>query len=162
MRLKILARQLGEALQATGLMVATAESCTGGWIAEAITDIAGSSCWFERGFVTYSNEAKQEMLKVSAETLAHFGAVSEAVVKEMAKGALEYSHAGISVAVSGIAGPGGGSSEKPVGTVWFAWVLRSGGEWTAQEYFPGNRKAVRQQSVERALQGLLGILERSV
>lgn len=161
MRLKILTRQLGEALQAAGLMVVTAESCTGGWVAEAITDIAGSSHWFERGFVTYSNEAKQEMLKVSAETLAHFGAVSEAVVKEMARGALDYSHAGISVAVSGIAGPGGGSSEKPVGTVWFAWALKSGGEWAAREYFLGSRKAVRQQSVERALQGLLSVLEQS-
>ena len=160
MKLKILAQQLGEALQARGLMVVTAESCTGGWVAEAITDIAGSSRWFERGFVTYSNEAKQEMLKVSAETLAHFGAVSEAVVKEMARGALDYSHAGISVAISGIAGPGGGSSEKPVGTIWFAWALKVGEEWTAQEYFPGDRKAVRQQSVERALRGLLDVLER--
>jgi nicotinamide-nucleotide amidase len=162
MRLTILAQQLGEALQANGLMVATAESCTGGWVAEAITDIAGSSRWFERGFVTYSNEAKQEMLEVSVETLARFGAVSEAVVKEMARGALDYSHAGISVAVSGVAGPGGGSSEKPVGTVWFAWALRAGGrEWTAQEYFLGDRRAVRRQSVVRALRGLLDVLEQS-
>ncbi|BAW80764.1 damage inducible protein CinA [Candidatus Nitrosoglobus terrae] len=162
MRLEILAQQLGEALRASGLMVVTAESCTGGWVAEAITDIAGSSYWFERGFVTYSNEAKQEVLKVRAETLACFGAVSEETVKEMAKGAIACSHAGISVAVSGIAGPGGGSLAKPVGTIWFAWALRSGKEWAAQEYFAGDRKAIRQQSVERALQGLLSILNGSL
>ncbi len=156
----MLAQRLGEALQARGLAVATAESCTGGWVAKAITDIPGSSTWLERGFVTYSNSAKQEMLKVSAETLSRFGAVSEAVVKEMAKGALRHSHAGISVAVSGIAGPGGGSLEKPVGTVWFAWALKGGGEWSARELFPGDREAVRRQAVKRALQGLLDVLER--
>lgn len=128
-------------------------------MAKVITDTPGSSNWFERGFVTYSNHAKQEMLNVSAETLSRFGAVSEAVVREMAKGVLNYSHAGISVAVSGIAGPGGGSPEKPPGTVWFAWALKSGGEWAVQEFFPGDREAVRWQAVARALQGLLDVLE---
>lgn len=161
MKLEMLPQQLGKVLQARGLKVVTAESCTGGWVAKAITDIAGSSAWFERGFVTYSNEAKQEMLEVSTETLVHFGAVSEATVKEMARGALAHSRAGISVAVSGIAGPGGGSPDKPVGTVWFAWALKTGGEWTAREGFPGDRNAVRQQSVERALGGLLDVLEQS-
>lgn len=160
MELKKQALQLGKALQRSQLMVATAESCTGGWVAEAITDIAGSSHWFERGFVTYTNEAKQEMLKVRAETIARLGAVSEAVVKEMAQGALDHSRAGISVAISGIAGPAGGSLEKPVGTVWFAWMLKTGGEWTAQEHFLGDRRAVREQSVARALQGLLDVLVR--
>ncbi|QBQ56121.1 nicotinamide-nucleotide amidase [Nitrosococcus wardiae] len=161
MKLEMLAQQLGKVLQARGLKVVTAESCTGGWVAKAITDIAGSSAWFERGFVTYSNEAKQEMLEVSAETLVHFGAVSEATVKEMARGALAHSRAEISIAVSGVAGPGGGSPDKPVGTVWFAWALKTGGEWTAGEGFPGDRDAVRRQSVERALRGLLDVLEQS-
>lgn len=129
-------------------------------MAKAITDIPGSSSWFERGFVTYSNHAKQEMLGVTNETLSRFGAVSESVVKEMAKGALDYSHAGISVAVSGIAGPEGGSPEKPAGTVWFAWALKSGGEWTIREFFSGDREAVRRQAVARALQGLLDVLEQ--
>lgn len=159
MTLEILAQQLGKSLQTRGLSVVTAESCTGGWVAKTITDIAGSSHWFEQGFVTYSNEAKQEMLAVRAETLACFGAVSEATVKEMARGALVRSRAGISVAVSGIAGPGGGSIDKPVGTVCFAWSLKTGREWSVREYFPGDRNAVRRQSVERALQGLLDVLE---
>lgn len=157
--MEILAQRLGKALQRYGLTVATAESCTGGWIAKAITDIPGSSAWLERGFVTYSNRAKQEMLNVRVETLSRFGAVSEAAVKEMAKGALRYSHAGISVAVSGIAGPGGGSLEKPVGTVWLAWALKSGGERAVRRLFPGDREAVRRQAVEHALQGLLDALE---
>ncbi|KFI23296.1 nicotinamide-nucleotide amidase [Nitrosococcus oceani] len=159
MKLKLFSQQLGEVLQKHHLKVVTAESCTGGWVATAITDIKGSSHWFERGFVTYSNEAKQEMLGVSSETLACLGAVSEATVKEMAKGALLHSRAGISVAVSGIAGPTGGSPGKPVGTVWFAWALKAGGEWTARECFSGDREAIRKKSVERALQGLLNILE---
>ena len=141
-------------------MVTTAESCTAGWVAKVITDIAGSSSWFDRGFVTYSNAAKQEMLAVRVETLAHFGAVSKETVVEMARGALQYSRAGISVAISGVAGPGGDTPEKPVGTVWFAWALGAGGEWTAKEWFPGSRVAVRRQAVVRALQGLLNVLKQ--
>lgn len=118
-----LSRELGEALQARGWFAATAESCTGGGVATAITDIAGSSGWFDRGFVTYTNEAKQQMLGVSIDSLLRHGAVSEAVVLEMARGGLARSDAGICVAISGIAGPGGGSDDKPVGTVWFAWRI---------------------------------------
>lgn len=121
-----LAIELGKALGQRGWLAATAESCTGGGVATAITDIAGSSGWFDRGFVTYTNEAKQQMLGVSGESLEQHGAVSEAVVLEMARGALAHSSAAISVAISGIAGPGGATPGKPVGTVWFAWADQSG------------------------------------
>ncbi|MGL5977103.1 MAG: nicotinamide-nucleotide amidohydrolase family protein, partial [Aeromonas sobria] len=121
-----LASELGRALGQRGWLAATAESCTGGGVASAITDIAGSSGWFDRGFVTYTNEAKQQMLGVSGETLAQHGAVSEAVVLEMARGALAHSSASISVAISGIAGPGGATEGKPVGTVWFALADSNG------------------------------------
>lgn len=117
-----LSEQVGLALKARGATVTTAESCTGGWLAKAITDIAGSSAWFERGFVTYSNEAKAQMIGVREETLAQHGAVSEPVVVEMAIGALKAARADFAVAISGIAGPDGGSEEKPVGTVWFAFA----------------------------------------
>ncbi len=119
-----LSEQVGLALKARGATVTTAESCTGGWLAKAITDIAGSSAWFERGFVTYSNEAKAQMIGVREETLAQHGAVSESVVVEMAIGALKAARADFAVAISGIAGPDGGSEEKPVGTVWFAFRQR--------------------------------------
>lgn len=138
--------------------LATAESCTGGWIAKICTDVAGSSTWFDRGFITYSNEAKQDMLGVRAETLAQFGAVSEAVVAEMAAGALRYSRAHIALAVSGIAGPGGGSPEKPVGTVCFGWAVRGGEVTTTTCHFAGDREAVRWQSVVFALDGVLRVL----
>ena len=118
--------RLGRALESGGMMVATAESCTGGLIATALTEIGGSSRWFDRGFVTYSNEAKQELLGVSAQSLERFGAVSEQVAREMALGALTRSRALIALAVTGIAGPGGGGPGKPVGTVCFAWALRAG------------------------------------
>ena len=156
-RTETLAR-LADALQARGWYVATAESCTGGGIAAAITDMPGSSAWFDRGFVTYSNEAKQEMLGVSAETLRRFGAVSRETVREMASAAVARSRAGLSVAVSGIAGPGGGTPEKPVGTVWIAWA-HEGEVDTRCEHFPGDRTAVRAATVDVALAGLLARAE---
>ena len=151
----VVARTLGQALKAGNLSLATAESCTGGWVAKVMTDIEGSSAFFDRGFVTYTNESKQEMLSVSAETLSTYGAVSEETVKEMAKGALEHSHADFSLAISGIAGPGGGTADKPVGTVCFAWANRDGWLETRQEIFSGDRHAVRMQAVLTALQGVL-------
>ena len=146
---------LGKALQRRGLRVATAESCTGGLIAGAITDVAGSSGWFDRGFVTYSNDAKIGMLGVRAETLAAQGAVSEATAAEMATGALARSEADLAVAVTGIAGPDGGSPAKPVGTVCFAWAQRDGPIATETQHFPGDRAAVRRATVDVALQGLI-------
>jgi nicotinamide-nucleotide amidase len=149
-----LARRLGARLLAQGWMAATAESCTGGWIAKTLTDIAGSSAWFDRGFVTYTNEAKQDLLGVRADTLAAHGAVSEATVREMVAGALARSRAGVAVAVSGVAGPTGGSADKPVGTVWLAWGDRAGAVRAERCRFDGDREAVRRQAVARALQGL--------
>jgi nicotinamide-nucleotide amidase len=153
-----LARRLGEHLLARGRTAATAESCTGGWIAKTLTDIAGSSAWFDRGFVTYTNEAKQDLLGVRADTLAAQGAVSEATVREMAAGALARSRADVAVAVSGIAGPTGGNAEKPVGTVWLAWADRAGTARAELCRFDGDREAVRRQAVARALRGLEELL----
>lgn len=150
-----LLRQLADALQAKGWMLATAESCTGGWIAKVCTDLAGSSVWFERGFVTYSNEAKQDMLGVKTETLAQYGAVSEAVTAEMAAGALQHSRAQVAVSVSGIAGPGGGTATKPIGMVCFGWAVQGGEIHTETCHFGGDREAVRLQAVEHALRGVL-------
>ncbi|MDD4912179.1 MAG: nicotinamide-nucleotide amidohydrolase family protein [Sideroxydans sp.] len=155
-----LAAQVGEVLKAHGMMLVTAESCTGGGVAQAVTDIAGSSAWFERGFVTYANQAKVEMLGVRQSTLDSHGAVSEMTVREMVMGAMAHSHAHIAVAVSGIAGPGGGTVEKPVGTVWFAWALRDGQVLALCHLLAGNRAAVREQSVSIALQGILEVLNR--
>jgi nicotinamide-nucleotide amidase len=153
-----LAADLGRRLKGEGLVLATAESCTGGWIAKVLTDIPGSSGWFDRGYVTYSNRAKEEMLGVSAETLALYGAVSEAVVREMVEGTLIRSGAAIAVAVSGVAGPEGGSEEKPVGTVWFAWS-RTGADSVSERFqFAGNREEIRHQSVRVALERLLELL----
>lgn len=152
-------QQLAEVLTAKGWMLATAESCTGGWIAKLCTDLAGSSLWFERGFVTYSNAAKQDMLGVKAETLAQYGAVSEAVTAEMATGALQHSRAQVAVSVSGIAGPGGGTPTKPVGTVCFGWARQDGKIRTATHTFQGDREAVRYQAVQYALQGVLQMLD---
>lgn len=134
--------------------LACAESCTGGWLAKCCTDIAGSSAWFERGFVSYSNQSKIDMLNVSNATISEFGAVSEQTVIEMARGALRASHANISVAITGIAGPSGGSINKPVGTVWLAWATAS---HTLPEchHFIGDRDFVRQQSVAYALNGII-------
>ncbi len=136
-------------------MLATAESCTGGGVAQAITEISCSSEWFERGFVTYSNESKCELLGVSPETISEHGAVSEAVVREMVIGALKHSHAHVALAVTGIAGPTGGTPQKSVGTVWFAWAMRDGEVHARVHHLPGNRAAVRAESVSIALHGVL-------
>ncbi|EGE4653841.1 nicotinamide-nucleotide amidase [Salmonella bongori serovar 40:z35:-] len=149
-----LSEQVGQALKARGATVTTAESCTGGWLAKAITDIAGSSAWFERGFVTYSNEAKAQMIGVREETLAQHGAVSEPVVVEMAIGALKAARADFAISISGIAGPDGGSEEKPVGTVWFAFACVSGEGITRRECFSGDRESVRRQATIYALHTL--------
>jgi nicotinamide-nucleotide amidase len=153
-----LAEALASALNARGWMVTTAESCTGGWVAKVCTDLPGSSNWFDRGFVTYTNESKQEMLGVATETISRHGAVSEETVAEMAAGALANSHARISVAISGIAGPGGGSEEKPVGTVCFGWAVAGGATDTELCHFDGDRESVRAQAVVHALQGLIAHL----
>lgn len=155
-----LAHAVGCALKEKELMLATAESCTGGGVAEAVTRIAGSSEWFDRGFVTYSDGAKCEMLGVSAVTLQERGAVSEEVVREMAAGALQNSSAQVAVAVSGIAGPSGGTPQKPVGTVCFCWAMKNGAQLSATRLLPGNRQAVREKATIIALQGVLDLLER--
>ena len=152
-----LVAQLAELLLARKLMMATAESCTGGLIAGACTDLAGSSAWFERGFVTYSNEAKAESLGVDAALIAAHGAVSEPVARAMAEGALTHSRAQVSVAVTGVAGPTGGSAEKPVGTVWFGWSV-DGRVRTERRRFDGDRAAVRLATVHYALQNLVTLL----
>lgn len=153
-----LAEEVGAALKARKLMLATAESCTGGWVSEAITMVPGSSDWFERGFVTYTYVSKREMLGVKEATLGRYGAVSEEVVREMVQGALARSHAQVAVAVSGVAGPSGGTPEKPVGTVCFAWSLKDGKPGAETRRFTGDREAVRRQSVEHALKGVLALL----
>ena len=149
--------QLAELLQQQGRMMATAESCTGGLIAGACTDLSGSSTWFERGFVTYSNAAKSEMLGVDAALIAAEGAVSEPVARAMAEGAVARSPAQVAVAVTGVAGPSGGSAEKPVGTVWFGWSV-AGRVRTERRRFDGDRAAVRAATVHHALQTLLTLL----
>jgi len=149
--------RLATLLQDKGWMLATAESCTGGMIAAACTDMAGSSNWFERGFVTYSNEAKTEMLGVDAALIETHGAVSEVVARAMAFGAVRHSRAHVSVAVTGIAGPAGGSKEKPVGTVWFGYMV-DGLLSSETKRFDGDRAAVRAATVEHALAGLLARL----
>ncbi len=153
--LNCLAQQLGDFLLAQQKMLATAESCTGGLIAQIVTDISGSSQWFERGFVTYSNQAKEEMLNVPAEILAKYGAVSVETAIKMAEGALQNSQADIAVSVTGIAGPSGGTSEKPVGTVIFAWATKSAQATSEICHFIGTRNDIRQQSAAHALRGLL-------
>lgn len=145
---------LAEQLLARRLMMATAESCTGGLIAAACTDLAGSSAWFERGFVSYSNAAKTELLGVPAPLIADHGAVSEAVARAMASGALQHARAQVSVAVTGVAGPSGGSADKPVGTVWFAWATPEG-LWSERQRFDGDRHAVREATVTHALKVLV-------
>jgi nicotinamide-nucleotide amidase len=141
-------------------MLTTAESCTGGMIAAACTDLAGSSAWFERGFVTYSNEAKSDTLGVPAELIAAHGAVSEPVARAMASGALQHARAQVALSVTGIAGPGGGSSDKPVGTVWFGWATPSG-VWSEMQHFDGDRAAVRTATVHHSLRTLLNLLPSS-
>ena len=154
MKTSELVLDLARKLKARGLMMATAESCTGGLIAGACTDVSGSSDWFERGFVTYSNAAKSELLGVPAELIAQHGAVSEPVARAMAAGALTHSPAQLAVAVTGVAGPTGGSADKPVGTVWFGWATPAG-TFTEHQRFEGDRAAVRAATVRHALAGLL-------
>jgi nicotinamide-nucleotide amidase len=154
-----LAQAVGAALKSRGLMLATAESCTGGWVSEAVTMVSGSSEWFERGFVTYTNVAKREMLAVRQETLELHGAVSEQTVREMATGALAASHAHIAVAVSGVAGPTGGSPQKPVGMVCLGWARRGQPAYAKTCRFAGDRYAVRRLSVIESLQGVLQLAE---
>lgn len=150
-----LAEQLGEILTQRKMRCVVAESCTGGALAAAITDVPGSSQWFERGFVTYSNEAKQDMLAVPEAIIASQGAVSEATACAMAHGAIAASNAEVSIAITGIAGPGGGSEEKPVGTVWIAWAGDMQATYSHCYFFTGGREAIRQQAVQIALQGLI-------
>ena len=154
-----LAKRIGQRLKAANAMLATAESCTGGWVAQELTAVAGSSAWFERGFVTYSDLAKQELLGVSAETLRQHGAVSEETAREMARGALRRSQASVALSITGVAGPGGGTREKPVGMVCFAWS-RGGEVHSETHHLPGDRENVRRQSVILALEGVLKTLER--
>jgi nicotinamide-nucleotide amidase len=152
-----LAEQLIAQLQNRQWKMTCAESCTGGWLAKSITDISGSSAIFERGYITYSNQAKTDMLGVTDETLHHFGAVSEETVREMVDGALMAAHADLAVAISGIAGPGGGSAEKPVGLVCFGWQ-QSGHPARSEKYlFKGDRESIRRQAVKHALELLLKI-----
>lgn len=159
--LQMLCTQLAEQLQARHWMLASAESCTGGLIAATCTDLAGSSNWFERGFVTYSNSAKTDLLGVDAQLIRRHGAVSEAVVRAMASGALLHAQAQIAVAVTGVAGPAGGSPDKPVGTVWLAWATQDN-VICSREWFDGDRQAVRQASVRKAIEGLIALSQQSL
>jgi nicotinamide-nucleotide amidase len=152
--LRVLAESLGTRLRAGHDHLVTAESCTGGWIAKTVTDVAGSSDWFDCGMAAYSYEAKQALLGVSPQTLETHGAVSRETAIEMVSGALVNSGASVAVAVTGIAGPGGGTADKPVGTVWIAWKRRGGYPRAEVFHFDGDREAVRRQTVAAALQGL--------
>lgn len=154
-QLRVLSAEVGERLLRARQSVTTAESCTGGWIAKAITDIPGSSAWFERGFVTYSNAAKAELIGVQDATLADYGAVSAEVVREMAQGALQAAQANYAIAVSGVAGPDGGSLLKPVGTVWFGFATAQGKVVAHLQHFSGDRQQVRRQATAWALRTLL-------
>ncbi len=157
----LLAKQLAELFLKTSSKLATAESCTGGGLAEILTRIPGCSVWFERGFVTYSNEAKQEMLDVPLDTLQQYGAVSEETASAMARGAVENSRANYSVAITGVAGPDGGTNDKPVGTVCLGWFKRNEGGSTTRIIFDGDRLKVREQSCLLAMQGLLDLLQKN-
>ncbi len=156
-----LAAELGTSLKARGYTLALAESCTGGLVAQAVTSIAGSSAWFDRGFVTYSNQAKVEMLGVSSKTLDTFGAVSEQTANEMALGTLKNSHAHITGSITGIAGPDGGTLEKPVGTVCFAWAEINKPTSTTTKHFAGDREEIRQQAAIEMMAGLIDRLKLS-
>ncbi|MGE5616564.1 MAG: CinA family protein [Bacillota bacterium] len=159
--ISILAEEVGRVLKERQLVLAVAESCTGGGVGEAVTRIAGSSAWFDRGFITYTDAAKRELLGVPGETLERHGAVSEETARAMARGALERSDASLSIAVTGIAGPDGGSVDKPVGLVWFAWGTADGAIHAERRIFGGEREAVRAQSVAYALRGVLERLRLS-
>lgn len=162
-----LAERVGQALNSRGIVMATAESCTGGWVAKCMTDVPGSSAWFDCGFTVYNRDAKQQILGVPAAVIDANGEVSEATVEAMAEGAIAQSRAAITVAISGIAGPSGGTGEKPVGTVCFAWcladrvagVMHNSRTISCRELFSGDREAVRRQAVEKGLQGVLDILQ---
>jgi nicotinamide-nucleotide amidase len=158
--LRALGEKVGAELLRHGQVMVTAESCTGGWIGKVMTDIGGSSAWFDCGITAYSYEAKQALLGVRPETLIKHGAVSEETVLEMVSGAQTHSGAGIAIAVTGIAGPSGGTSDKPVGTVWIAWKRRGGYPSMKLFHFDGDREAVRRRTVAAALEGLLEILAR--
>lgn len=157
MEMERLAMEVGRALKSAGRLLVTAESCTGGWVGEAVTAIAGSSDWFDRGFITYSNAAKCDVLGVAATTLDRYGAVSEETAREMALGAMKHSRAHIAVAVTGVAGPGGGSADKPVGTVCVAWAKDDIALHSEKHLLTGDRTAVRRQSVVIALRGILAM-----
>ncbi|NOY63501.1 MAG: CinA family protein [Gammaproteobacteria bacterium] len=154
-----LAERVGALLETRHYTLATAESCTGGWIAQAVTAIPGSSHWFERGFVTYSNRAKEEMLGVRHATLEQFGAVSEQTVTEMAAAVLTLSDADVSVAVSGIAGPSGGSNTRPVGLIWLAWAMKGEPPFATCHRFSGDRQQIRYQAVVAALGGVVNVVD---
>jgi len=153
-----LAHELGGMLLARGWMVATAESCTGGWVGQLLTAIPGSSAWYERGFITYANAAKQEMLGVPAEILETHGAVSEETASAMAAGALAHSHAQATLAISGIAGPGGGTPQKPVGLVCYGWALADGTRMSSTCRLDGNREEIRSRAVAAAMRGLIELM----
>ncbi len=158
--LYVLVEQLGNRLQQAELCLVTAESCTGGGVAKLCTEIAGSSAWFDSGFVVYSNVSKQHLLGVTEQTIEQYGAVSEAVVLEMARGALKRSNAQVALAVSGIAGPGGGSAYKPVGTVCIACVIEDKAEWVQTFYFQGDRVKVREQAIFESIMSVLALLAK--
>lgn len=153
-----LANQLGQILQQKHLMLTTAESCTGGGLGYILTDIPGSSRWYERGFITYSNESKIELLKVKEDTLSTFGAVSAQTAREMAEGALQNSRADLSIAITGIAGPDGGTPDKPVGTVWIAWAGKNIDTQALVNIFPGDRPAIRLAVMECAIEKLITLI----
>lgn len=157
-QLEALAARVATVMQRRALMLASAESCTGGWIAKTLTDLSGSSAWFEAGVVSYSNQAKISLLGVRSETLERTGAVSEETALEMVSGALNRLNVGIAVAVTGVAGPTGGTPQKPVGTVWIGWQRRGGAARAKLFHFPGDREAVRRQTVAAALEGVLETL----
>lgn len=159
MEIQELVKDLGRVLGDRRLCLATAESCTGGWVAKEITTMSGCSHWFERGFVTYTNLSKQQMLGVRAETLDQYGAVSAETVREMAEGAVRNSNAQVALSISGIAGPDGGTPEKPVGTVWLGWAGEGIPTTARCKLYSGDREDVRRQAVEDSLRGLLDLLE---
>jgi nicotinamide-nucleotide amidase len=153
-----LAAELGDKLRARDWMLATAESCTGGWVGQLLTSLPGSSHWYERGFITYANAAKIEMLGVPAETIDEHGAVSEQTASAMAAGALKHSHAQASLAISGIAGPGGGTPQKPVGLVCYGWALADGTVMSSTCRLDGNREEIRSRAVAASLRGLIDLM----
>lgn len=157
-KLDKLAKELGEILVQRGFMLASAESCTGGWVGQAVTSVPGSSKWYERGFITYSNNSKSEMLGVSLFSLEKFGAVSEQIAAEMAAGAISSSRAQVSIAVTGIAGPGGATEGKPVGKICHSWAIKDGLARTSVCFLEGDRESIRIQAVAIALQGTIDLL----